>query len=75
MASGRPGRYAGTVPSFPVTRSVVISRDPEGAAARPQPGSSFKPFIYSAAFDRGFNAASIVNDAPLVFADPSQADG
>ncbi len=31
-----------------------------------QPGSSFKPFIYSAAFDRGFTPASIVLDAPIV---------
>lgn len=32
-----------------------------------QPGSSFKPFIYSAAFEKGFTPASIVNDAPIVF--------
>ncbi len=32
-----------------------------------QPGSSFKPFVYSAAFDKGFTPASIVNDAPIVF--------
>lgn len=38
-------------------------------AAR-QPGSSFKPFIYSAALNKGFTAASIVNDAPVVFDDP-----
>jgi penicillin-binding protein 1A len=38
--------------------------------ARRQPGSSFKPFIYSAAIDRGFTAASMINDAPLVFDDP-----
>ncbi len=31
-----------------------------------QPGSSFKPFIYSAALERGFTAATIVNDAPVV---------
>jgi len=31
-----------------------------------QPGSSIKPFVYSAALDNGFTAASIVNDAPLV---------
>jgi penicillin-binding protein 1A len=31
-----------------------------------QPGSSFKPFIYSAALEKGFTPASIVNDAPLV---------
>src|SRR5690554_6853837 len=35
--------------------------------ARRQPGSRFKPFIYAAAFERGFNPASIVPDAPVVF--------
>lgn len=37
--------------------------------ARRQPGSSFKPFIYAAAFDKGYNPASIVLDAPVVFRD------
>ncbi len=37
--------------------------------AKRQPGSSFKPFIYSAALDNGYTAASLVNDAPIVFAD------
>jgi len=32
-----------------------------------QPGSSFKPFIYSAALEKGFTPATIVNDAPLHF--------
>jgi len=32
-----------------------------------QPGSGFKPFIYSAALEKGFTPASIINDAPLVF--------
>lgn len=31
-----------------------------------QPGSSFKPFIYSAALDKGFTLASVINDAPIV---------
>ncbi len=31
------------------------------------PGSSFKPFLYSAALEHGFTAASVVNDAPIVF--------
>jgi len=35
--------------------------------AKRQPGSSFKPFIYSAALDNGYTAASLVNDAPIVF--------
>jgi len=39
--------------------------------ARRQPGSNFKPFIYSAALDKGFTAASIINDAPVVFDDDS----
>ena len=32
-----------------------------------QPGSSFKPFIYSAALEKGFTPATVVNDAPLTF--------
>jgi penicillin-binding protein 1A len=32
-----------------------------------QPGSSFKPFIYSAALEKGFTPATVVNDAPLYF--------
>jgi len=32
-----------------------------------QPGSSFKPFIYSAALEKGYNPATIVEDAPLHF--------
>ena len=32
-----------------------------------QPGSSFKPFIYSAALEKGFSPATVINDAPLFF--------
>lgn len=39
--------------------------------AKRQPGSSFKPFIYSAALDTGFTAASMINDAPIVVDDGS----
>lgn len=35
--------------------------------AKRQPGSSFKPFVYSAALEHGFTPATIVNDAPVVF--------
>ena len=34
-----------------------------------QPGSAFKPFIYSSALANGFTPASIINDAPVVFKD------
>jgi penicillin-binding protein 1A len=42
-----------------------------------QPGSSFKPFVYSAAFEQGVTPATIVNDSPLVFGDwePKNYDG
>ena len=32
-----------------------------------QPGSSFKPFIYSAALEKGFTPATVVNDSPLFY--------
>ncbi len=35
--------------------------------AQRQPGSNFKPFIYSAALEKGMTPASIINDAPLTF--------
>lgn len=34
-----------------------------------QPGSNFKPFIYTAALENGFSPASIINDAPIVYDD------
>ncbi len=37
--------------------------------ARRQAGSGFKPIIYSAALDKGYTPASIINDAPVVFED------
>ena len=43
--------------------------------AHRQPGSAFKPFLYSAALERGFTPATLVNDAPIVFAGGGGADG
>ncbi len=42
--------------------------------AKRQPGSSFKPFIYSAALENGFTAATIVNDAPVVMNSSAQEE-
>jgi penicillin-binding protein 1A len=39
-----------------------------------QPGSAFKPFVYSAALTRGFSPSTIVNDTPVKF-DPGQTGG
>ncbi|TBR44701.1 penicillin-binding protein 1A [Marinomonas agarivorans] len=38
-----------------------------------QPGSNFKPFIYTSAIAAGYSAASIINDAPVVFNDDNLA--
>ncbi len=38
--------------------------------AERQPGSNFKPFIYSAALEKGFTWATMLNDAPIVIQDP-----
>ncbi len=40
-----------------------------------QPGSSFKPFIYSAALEKGFTAASVIDDSPISFPASTTGDG
>ncbi|MEM9384220.1 MAG: penicillin-binding protein 1A [Pseudomonadota bacterium] len=42
--------------------------------AKRQPGSSFKPFVYSAALENGFTAASVLPDAPVVYDDPGMEE-
>ena len=63
--SPRDGSIKALVGGYDYTRSkfnrVVQSRR--------QPGSGFKPFIYSAALAKGKTPASIINDAPIVFND------
>lgn len=48
-----------------------LSKFNRAVQARRQPGSAFKPLLYSAALDNGFTAASVLNDAPVVFDDPN----
>lgn len=47
-----------------------LSKFNRAVQARRQPGSSFKPFLYSAALANGFTAATLVNDAPVVYDTP-----
>jgi penicillin-binding protein 1A len=49
--------------------SFALSKFNRATQAQRQPGSSFKPFIYAAAFERGFTPATLVLDAPVVFND------
>ncbi len=47
-----------------------LSKFNRATQAYRQPGSNFKPFLYSAALEKGYTAASLINDAPVVFDDP-----
>lgn len=51
-----------------------LSKFNRAVQARRQPGSSFKPFIYSAALEHGFTASTIVNDAPIVINNTGQEE-
>lgn len=51
-----------------------LSKFNRATQAMRQPGSSFKPFLYSAALDAGFTAASLINDAPVVLEDRALED-
>ena len=51
-----------------------LSKFNRATQAQRQPGSNFKPFLYAAALENGFTAASIVNDAPVVLEDSSLED-
>jgi penicillin-binding protein 1A len=51
-----------------------LSKFNRATQARRQPGSAFKPFIYSAGLERGLTAATIILDAPVVYDDPGLED-
>lgn len=71
------GALTSIVPNDGAVRALVggfsfqQSKFNRATQARRQAGSSFKPFIYSAALDKKYTAASIINDAPVVFHDPA----
>ena len=79
-----PGAQAAMVvisPDDGAVKSLVggfnfqLSKFNRAVQTQRQPGSSFKPFIYSAAFSRGYTPASIFNDAPIALPDPSKPGG
>lgn len=48
-----------------------LSKFNRATQAQRQPGSNLKPFLYAAALDAGYTAASIINDAPIMLEDTS----
>nr|WP_159970052.1 penicillin-binding protein 1A [Pseudomonas sp. 8Z] len=61
--------YSGAIQSLVGGFSFDQSNYNRATQAKRQPGSSFKPFIYSAALDNGYTAATLVNDAPIILSD------
>jgi penicillin-binding protein 1A len=67
------GAFVAAVPTTGAIRALVggfdygKSKFNHVLQAWRQPGSSFKPFIYSGALEKGFTPSTIVNDAPLFF--------
>ncbi|WP_158224650.1 penicillin-binding protein 1A [Agaribacterium haliotis] len=49
--------------------SFYQSKFNRATQAKRQPGSNFKPFLYTAALENGMTAATLINDSPLVFND------
>ena len=49
--------------------SFAGSKFNRATQAKRQPGSSYKPFLYAAALEKGYHPASVVMDAPVVFQD------
>lgn len=43
--------------------------------AQRQPGSVFKPFVYAAAFDKGYTPTMLIDDSPVSYPDPSVPEG
>lgn len=64
--SPRDGAVRALIGGFDFSRSK-FNRATQG---KRQPGSSFKPIIYSAALEAGMTVSTLINDAPVVFNDP-----
>jgi penicillin-binding protein 1A len=68
-------------PKTGAIRAMVGGRDFQrsefnrATQSRRQPGSAFKPLIYTAAFDKGMTPTTVIVDSPIVFPDPQQPDG
>lgn len=68
-------------PKTGAIRAMVGGRDFQrsefnrATQSRRQPGSAFKPLIYTAAFDKGMTPATVIVDSPIVYPDPQQPEG
>ncbi|MFA6414316.1 MAG: PBP1A family penicillin-binding protein, partial [Syntrophales bacterium] len=65
----------GAVKSLVGGREFSKSEFNRATQSRRQPGSAFKPFIYTAAFDKGLTPSTRFVDDPIQFPDPSKPSG
>lgn len=65
----------GAVKAMVGGRDFTKSEFNRATQSRRQPGSAFKPLIYTAAFDKGLTPVTKFVDAPIEFPDPSSPDG
>jgi penicillin-binding protein 1A len=61
--------HTGAIRAMVGGRDFKTSQFNRARQAKRQPGSSFKPFIYAAALESNFTAATVVDDYPLVYID------
>jgi len=66
---------SGAIKSMVGGRDFNRSEFNRATQSRRQPGSAFKPLIYTAAFDKGMTPSTVIVDAPIVYPDPSSPDG
>jgi len=62
----------GAVKAMVGGRSYGKSEFNRATQAKRQPGSAFKPFIFTAAFDKGMTPATIIMDSPVIYRDTLQ---
>lgn len=62
--------YNGSIMALSGGFNFYESKFNRATQSQRQPGSSFKPFLYSAALNKGYTAASIINDSPIVLDEP-----
>ncbi|HEY5734064.1 MAG TPA: penicillin-binding protein 1A [Gammaproteobacteria bacterium] len=65
----------GAILSLIGSYDFYYSKFNRASQSRRQPGSGFKPVLYTAALESGFTPATTINDAPIVFEDPSMQGG
>jgi penicillin-binding protein 1A len=61
--------HTGAIRALVGGRDFYTSQFNRAFQAKRQPGSSFKPFVWAAAMEHGFTAATVINDAPVVYSD------